>query len=61
MFVRDESGKAVAANKDELSRYRAEKQLRYRIAELEQKVQSFEDELASINRKIEDLLRMPNG
>lgn len=64
-FVRDESsGKAaVAANRDELSKYRAEKAQRNKLKNLEHRIEMLESSIININSKIEELLRIvrPNG
>lgn len=64
MYVRDEvSGKAVAANRDELSKYKAEKASRRRLSDIERRLDAIELAVADINKKIEELLRIvtPNG
>jgi hypothetical protein len=64
MFIRDEiSGKAIAANKDELSKYKAEKAGRRRLSNIEHRLDSIELAVDDINKKMEELLRIvtPNG
>ena len=64
MYIRDEvSGKAVAANRDELSKYKAEKAARRRVSDIERRLAAIESAVADINKKIEELLRIvtPNG
>lgn len=59
-YVRDElSGKAaVAANHDELSKYRAEKAARRRLEALERRQDATEAVLESINTTLAEILRV---
>ena len=64
MYVRDKvSGKAVAANRDELSKYKAGKESRRRLYDIESRLDSIELAITNINKKIEEVLRIvtPNG
>lgn len=59
-FVRDNSSglAAVAANADELTKYRAEKAARNKLKNQEARLVQLEAEVVALNSKYEELLRI---